>query len=241
MNMRRPATSASDRRHPWRAGVVAAMAATLLSIAGGARVADARPAVPATTPAATAGAFVQEINAVRAARGLGALAVSDQLATAATSWTKQMASAGTISHNADLGAGIDGWRLLGENVGMGNDVAGIMDGFVASPTHLANLMEPRYTHVGVGVVQAPDGTVYTTHNFMTATATTAAATQTAPLDPAPVPGPRSTATPAPTTAAAPTTTVASPAASAAQPAPQSRGTADRVALVLEPLRALEAR
>ena len=55
---------------------------------------------------------------------------------------------------------------MGENVGVGYDVSGLMQAFINSPAHYANLVDPAWTHVGVGVTFAADGRMYTTHNFM---------------------------------------------------------------------------
>ena len=78
-----------------------------------------------------------------------------------------MAAEGGISHNPDLTTQVSGWSDLAENVGVGWDVLGLMDAFIASPHHYANLVNPTYTHVGVGVAFGSDGAMYTTHDFMT--------------------------------------------------------------------------
>ncbi len=41
-----------------------------------------------------------------------------------------------------------------------------MQAFINSPAHYRNLVDPVWTHVGVGVTHAADGRIYTTHNFM---------------------------------------------------------------------------
>lgn len=118
-----------------------------------------------------------------------------------------------ICHASPISAGVThSWAKLGENVGTGPDVGSIMNAFVASPGHYANIVDPEFTHIGVGVVW--DGNrMYTTHRFMklqsSTPTTTVAPTTTAP--PATTAAPSTTAalnspTPAPSAPAAPSTT-----------------------------------
>ena len=60
------------------------------------------------------------------------------------------------------------WTKLGENVGVGYDVDGLMQAFINSPSHYRNLVDPDWNYVGVGVSYGSDGRMYTTHNFMAA-------------------------------------------------------------------------
>ena len=72
-----------------------------------------------------------------------------------------------MSHNPEPDRpGLGAWTLVGENVGAGPEVGGLMDAFVASPTHYANIVEPRFDYIGVGVTWGSDGRMYTTHVFM---------------------------------------------------------------------------
>jgi len=111
-------------------------------------------------------AFVDEINRFRSDQGLRELEVDESLTLAARDWARSMAVAGQISHAPDLGVGVaPGWKKLGENVGVGPDVVALHEAFRASPTHLANLVDPAFNIVAVGVVR--DGsTIFTTHRFM---------------------------------------------------------------------------
>ena len=80
-----------------------------------------------------------------------------------------------------------------------------MQAFINSPAHYANLVDPAWTHVGVGVTFAADGRMYTTHNFMALSG--GAATSPAPAASAPRRPPRRRPPP-------PTTTTTAPAAAA---------------------------
>ena len=144
--------------------------------------------VVAPTPAADASpaaesAFVARINGLRASRGLPTLSVSGELVGKARAWAAHMADAGGISHNPSLASGVSAnWSKLGENVGVGATVDALHNAFVASPSHLANLVDPSYSFVGVGVVER-NGQLYTSHVFM------AVFGGGAPPPPAPGPGP----------------------------------------------------
>jgi len=175
--------------------------------------------------------FVGRINSLRASKGLSQLQVSGDLVGVARRWTDRMVSAGQISHNPNLGSEVGGsWTKLGENVGVGYDVDGLMQAFVNSPSHYANLVDGAWTHVGVGVSFAGDGRIYTTHNFM-------ALGRQAPPAPPPPPPPAPAAPPAPTSTVPPTpeTTVPRPP----PPPPTPEPTPERVTAVLDPLRSLE--
>ena len=112
--------------------------------------------------------FVAKLNELRASRGLPSLATRGALFDVARGWSGRMESAKGISHNPGLAAqGPGGWKRLGENVGMGYDVQGLHDAFVASPLHFKNMIDPAFDSVGVGVVHAADGQIFVTVNFMT--------------------------------------------------------------------------
>lgn len=177
----------------------------------------------APAPASTAGvdpqgaesAFVARINALRASKGLGTLEVDGELTAIARRWAARMAAAGNISHNGNFQNEVTAdWVKLGENVGMGPEIDKLHRAFVASPTHYKNLVDGDYTRVGVGVVVAGDGTIFTAHQFERLASDNAVVVRTA----------------APPTAAAPVAPVAIPAA----PAPPAHAVE-----VLDQLRAFD--
>lgn len=158
--------------------------------------------------------FVADINQLRASKGLGALTIDANLTSVALGWAQKMADAGDISHNPSLRDLItSNWNKLGENVGLGPTVDAVFKAFVNSPHHYANLVDPSFTHVGVGVVYRGT-TMYTSHEFMqlrggggggsSGAATTVQPRKVAP----PLAAPRTTVATAPKpTAPAPTTTL----------------------------------
>lgn len=197
--------------------------------------------VGTSTPAGAASAgdeaaFVSKINALRQSKGLGTLAVSGELTSIGRAWSERMLAAGAISHNPSFPSQVSAnWLKLGENVGHGGSVDSLFQAFVNSPAHYKNLVDPDFTHVGVGVVVGPDGSLWTAHQFMRLATSTAAAARPAPA-PKPAAAPRvaspKPAAPKPAAAAAP---AAAPVAPPAPPAPTVR-----IVLSLENLRGLAA-
>ena len=104
-------------------------------------------------------------NHVRASRGLPALTTDSQLTGVAQRWASTLAQRGVISHNTSLPGQVTGWKHLGENVGVGGTVAAIHDGWIGSPTHLTNIVDPTFTRVGFGVVR-PDARIFVVQVFM---------------------------------------------------------------------------
>jgi uncharacterized protein YkwD len=123
--------------------LLAAAALTATAFAGSTALATSAFASPA-------GDLAAATNAARSAAGLRALALNGQLTSVAQAWANQLAAAGTLSHNGALRTQVTGWQVLGENVGMGGDVPAIQAAFMASPAHRANILDPRYTQMGVG-------------------------------------------------------------------------------------------
>ena len=131
-------------------------------------------ASPATASPSEESAFVAGVNQARAAAGLPALQVDNELISLARGWTNQMKNGVCgedkyICHASPISAGLtQDWAKLGENVGTGPDVDSVMDAFIASPGHYANIVDPEFTHIGVGVIRDPDNParLFTTHRFM---------------------------------------------------------------------------
>ncbi len=121
--------------------------------------------------------FVTLINQLRAQQGVAPLTVHHEMVATARTWSNTMATNDNFNHAPDLSVGVTvNWTLLGENIGIhsGADVNRLFDAFVASPTHYANMVDARFTHVGVGVHIDPTGTLWVTQRFMTLPTTTPA-------------------------------------------------------------------
>jgi hypothetical protein len=77
------------------------------------------------------------------------------------------ASTGVLAHTPNLALGVtSNWTKLGENIGVGQDHDGIWNAFLNSPPHLANLLDPTYTSVGIGDVSTGPGNDWVVHRFM---------------------------------------------------------------------------
>jgi uncharacterized protein YkwD len=207
------------------------------------RTAPAAPAATArafvaSTPSPDIEAqFVSRINGLRASKGLSQLRVDGELLGVARNWTERMVQAGQISHNPNLGSQVSGnWTKLGENVGVGPDVDGLMQAFINSPAHYRNLVDPDWNYVAVGAVVAADGQIYTTHNFMAKPDGSPPPT-TPPPPPPSRPSTPTTRPPASTPTTAPPATT--PTTAAPPPPPTPHPSAARVTAVLDPLRTLE--
>ncbi|MFE5937187.1 CAP domain-containing protein [Streptomyces sp. NPDC056470] len=147
-----------------------------------------RPAPPATAkPPATepdsgprpagggeAAEVVRLVNVERAAAGCKALTVDAGLTEAAQEYTDDMAATGNFSHTGTDGsqpqdrieaAGYT-WSRSGENIAKGQaDAAAVMDAWMHSPGHRANILNCGFTEIGVGV--STDGGPWWTQDFGT--------------------------------------------------------------------------
>jgi uncharacterized protein YkwD len=138
-----------------------------------ATAAPVEPAPPAPPPppapvvaSGAADELVSLVNGLRASLGLPAYAVDPELGARATEWAASMAATGRMSHQADLSTGLTApWVRLGENVGLGPDIGTIHGALVASAGHYANLTDPGFSAIGVGVVEA-GGVLYVAEEFM---------------------------------------------------------------------------
>ena len=189
--------------------------------------------------------FLARVNALRATVGAGPLAMDPQLTNVARDWSVQMSSGTGLAHNPNLRPIIDGltsvWRKLGENVGYGSSVAQLHDALVHSPHHYANLVDPDFHFVGIGVV-VKDGTMWVTQDFLSGPT---AGTSSPPTTAAPArPRPTTTTTaahanaarPKPAAAPKPPAPVVDPVAASAAPPPPMP---ERVRLGLETEQLLE--
>ena len=98
-------------------------------------------------------AFVSGVNGERGARGIAPLRVDAGLTQIARAWSTTMASTGTLAHNPSLNALLPSAVTRGgENVAYGPDPTTVHRMLVGSATHLANMVQPAFNAVGVGVV-----------------------------------------------------------------------------------------
>lgn len=169
------------------------LAALVVSIVAGTAVADS----------SSEGGFLAKINAERAAKGLGPVEMESGLRSYARTHSQFMAD-GKCADGANIchstadqlkSAAGSGWSKIGENVGRGGSVDSLHQAFMDSAGHRENILDPAWTHVGVGALYANDR-LYVTVVFM-------AKGQASKPKPEPKPEPKPTTT---TTTIPPTTT-----------------------------------
>jgi hypothetical protein len=95
-------------------------------------------------------------------------------------------------------------------VGFGPTVKELMNAFIASPGHYKNLVDPTFTHIGVGTVRTQNGMLYTAHEFMALEGSRSPAVTAAPAPVTTTPKVHTTTAPRVTTppVTSPPTTVA---------------------------------
>lgn len=119
---------------------------------------------------ATEQAFLNLLNQYRVQNGVGPLAVSATLNTAAYNHSRDMSDNNYFSHNSPNGdtpwdrmadAGYDYNTYKGENIARGYASAqAVFDGWRNSPGHNANMLNPNFNVIGIGYVS--DGHYWTT-------------------------------------------------------------------------------
>ncbi|HVE62831.1 MAG TPA: CAP domain-containing protein [Mycobacteriales bacterium] len=120
--------------------------------------------VLALAPAAHAGPgegdFFHRTNSSRSTSALRGLVSKADLVTVARRHAQRMATEKRLFHNPNLGREVTGWRVVGENVGMGATPAPIHQAFMNSSSHRANILHRGYTEVGMGTATDSNGRLY---------------------------------------------------------------------------------
>lgn len=115
------------------------------------------------------GQVIGIVNAHRANAGVPPLTAHGGLLQMAQGWSGQMAAQQQMVHSTTFcnDTFAMGFRRCAENVARtGSPSAqGVMDAWMNSPGHRANILNANLTHIGVGVAQGPDGRWYWTQNF----------------------------------------------------------------------------
>lgn len=140
-------TSRSRLSSVIRRAVVAALAVTMAT------------AALAPSAASAAGGAAGEVfaltNAERTRSGLPALVSDPGLDAAAAEWARHLAASCTFAHSSSgwrsTRVGAFGWVATGENIAAGQpDAASVVAGWMKSSGHRANILDKRYTGLGVG-------------------------------------------------------------------------------------------
>ena len=183
----RPSTG--SLRATWRTTLVPLFGAALAACGGG----GDSPAPSASTPpnltatatcnlpdfAASALARVNQWRASGADCGsegrfgpASALVWNDLLTQAATGHSQDMVTANFFSHTGSNGSTLAqrvnatgyAWSSLGENIAAGQtSVNSVVDGWIASPGHCANIMNPAFVEMGLACVAGTSANPYPTY------------------------------------------------------------------------------
>ncbi|MFI5829229.1 CAP domain-containing protein [Streptomyces sp. NPDC051578] len=128
-----------------------------------------------TADSGTDSAVLALVNNERAAAGCGPLATDSALTAAARAYSDTMARSGVMSHTGPDGSTMTsrveaagyGWSRLGENIARGQaDADAVMNSWMNSPGHRANILNCAFTEIGIGVHKG-DGGPWWTQDFGT--------------------------------------------------------------------------
>ena len=101
-----------------------------------------------------------------------AVAWNDLLTNAAAGHSQDMVDHNLFSHTGSNGSTLGQrvtaagytWQAVGENIAAGQTtINGVVDGWIASPGHCANIMNPAYVHIGVACINGTSSDTYPTY------------------------------------------------------------------------------
>jgi uncharacterized protein YkwD len=108
--------------------------------------------------------IVELTNAQRSAGRLGTLTVSAQLQKSAQHYVNHLAADGAFSHtdgsmlSTRVSAAGYAYQVVGENLAIGQtSPVAVVAAWMASAEHRANMLDHRFTQMGVGVAERGDG------------------------------------------------------------------------------------
>jgi uncharacterized protein YkwD len=99
------------------------------------------------------------VNRERMSRGIAPVRMQVDLRNdLARPWSFHLAGAGALSHRPGLAGAIDStvtssWDSAAENVGYATSLPRLFSAFMASASHRANILDPRWEYVGIGIEQ----------------------------------------------------------------------------------------
>jgi uncharacterized protein YkwD len=115
------------------------------------------------------------VNGARAQAGLQPLSISGPLGQAAQRYAETMASSGCFSHGCPPepsmvrraeAAGYTSWTNLGENIAYGQRTADeVFQAWMSSSGHRANILNPAFRDLGVGLAYNGSGRPYWVQSF----------------------------------------------------------------------------
>jgi uncharacterized protein YkwD len=95
-----------------------------------------------------------QVNIQRKAQGMGPLEYHAGLTAAAQEWADHLRNTGEWKHADDWVERVTrhypGWRAIGEIIGAGGNVSAIVDAWMGSTGHRANILSVLFRDAGVG-------------------------------------------------------------------------------------------
>jgi len=153
-----------------RSGSLIALVGALALSVGGVAAASGSSSASLTRDTSLEGMVLREVNAVRAAHGVRPLTLSAALSRAADGHSRSMAILGFFAHESRNGASFPervkrfyvgssrSWTV-GENLamfgGITPDAQGIVNAWMGSPGHRANMLRGNYRDAGISIVHHP--------------------------------------------------------------------------------------
>ncbi|WP_328899060.1 sigma-70 family RNA polymerase sigma factor [Streptomyces sp. NBC_00441] len=128
------------------------------------------PDRPAPSPLSDAEQVLALVNTERAKEGCSPVTGDDELTTAAQRHSEDMAAHDYFSHTSQDGSGPGEritaagyrWSTYGENIAKGQRTpADVMNSWMNSPGHRANILNCSFKELGVGIQDSPGGIVWT--------------------------------------------------------------------------------
>lgn len=137
------------------------------------------PEAPAQPPAQSGFSSQEQemlslVNSERAKAGLSALKGDTQILRVARLKSQDMINKNYFDHNSPTygspfemmkSHGIS-YSTAGENIAMNRSVAAAHTALMNSPGHRANILNANYTHIGIGIAQNANGSLYITQMFV---------------------------------------------------------------------------
>lgn len=149
-------------------------AAPSVSTVGTSQPATPYSGTPNSAPSTVDATLLSLLNRERTSRGLAPLQLDASLAAVARTKSQEMAGVGYFSHTSPTYGspqqmlsryGI-AYSAFAENIARGTSAANIHASWMASPGHRANILNPAFTRIGIGVAQSGSGMYSATQLFI---------------------------------------------------------------------------
>ena len=106
-----------------------------------------------------------QTNALRGSVGVAHVAPMDELTTRARTWARTLAARSQLAHSDLNQLGVR-WTAAAENVGVSSSAEDVYRLLINSPGHRQNMVNPKFTHTGVGTARGKDGRIYVVQLFI---------------------------------------------------------------------------